>query len=91
MSITLKVAEYIIKQGKVNHAAIIKEIEGVDNYNRSAEIIDELERCGIVGKFNGYELREIKITDIEKVKQLLIEVNEPEEVKAEKNKDNDRS
>lgn len=76
-----KVAAHIISNGKVNMNRIVKEVDDVGNYNRAAEIIDDLEKFGIIGSFNGYQPREVLIKDIEKAKILLTEVSEPEIIK----------
>ena len=68
---TLKVAEYILQQGKVNMSAIVKEVPEVANYNRAAEVLEELERLGIISRFNGHSPRDILIKDINKIKELL--------------------
>ena len=40
-------------------------------YNRAGRIVDQLEGAGIIGAFEGSKAREVKITDIESLEQIL--------------------
>lgn len=78
MSLKIKVAEHIINHGGVNMTKIVKEVEGVDDYNRAAEIIEDLERAGIISPFDDKKSKQISmsprkvlVTDINYAKKLL--------------------
>lgn len=75
MNTAIKVAEYILQHGKINMTAIVKEVPDVGNYNRGAEILEDLEEAGIISAFNGHSPRKILITDINKIKELLTKSN----------------
>jgi len=40
-------------------------------YNRAGRIVDQLEGAGIIGPFEGSKAREVKVTDIESLEQIL--------------------
>lgn len=97
MSITYKVAEYIIKQGKVNALDIADHIDDhIDtsySWERAVDAIKTLEKVGVispvekgVSKLMTTVPRQILIKDLERVKQLLIEVKEPEILKGNEHK-----
>jgi len=44
-------------------------------YNRAGRIMDQLEACGIVGKFNGAKPREVLIKDRNSLEQFLRDMN----------------
>ena len=85
MNITLKVAEYILQQGKVN-------LQDISNYfgfswKETINHFSVLRKIGMVSDFDyipGKQIRtgarKILITNIDKIKLLLTEVVEPEEV-----------
>ena len=84
MSITYKVAEYIINQGKVNALDIAAHLDIPYSWERAVDAIKTLEKVGVIGrvekgpsKLMTTVPRQILITDLERIKQLLIEVKEP--------------
>jgi S-DNA-T family DNA segregation ATPase FtsK/SpoIIIE len=45
-------------------------------YNRAGRLIDQLERAGIVGPFQGSKAREVLISDIMQLEQKLKDLRE---------------
>lgn len=89
MSITYKVAEYIIKHGKVNPLDIEEEFKMP--FFGCVKIIQELEKLKIISPIESIKAKQITtsprrvlITDLDKVKLLLTEVVEPEILKSNK-------
>jgi S-DNA-T family DNA segregation ATPase FtsK/SpoIIIE len=45
-------------------------------YNRAGRIVDQLEAAGILGQFEGSKAREVLITDMERLEQILRSIDE---------------
>ena len=49
-------------------------------YNRAGRIVDQLEACGIVGKFEGSRPRDVLIKDLMSLEQLLKDINDKQDL-----------
>lgn len=75
-----KAAKIIVDTGYASLSMIQREVQLI--HSEACEVMEELERVGIVGPFKGNGPREVLIKDIEKAKILLTEVNDPQIIKA---------
>ena len=44
-------------------------------FNRAGRLVDELEKAGVVGKFEGSKQREVLIKDLQQLEELLKKLN----------------
>jgi S-DNA-T family DNA segregation ATPase FtsK/SpoIIIE len=64
-----QVAYMVVSEQQGSTSAIQRKFE--IGYNRAGRIMDQLQAAGIVGKSNGSKPREVLITDLDSLKQIL--------------------